>query len=111
MKKNLALTVSALLVLVSAQAQDGQFVDRSKQPSVIQKKPEVTTGEVLKPRASGVVFMMSERGLEVFSPVAGRELGQGEKVLTQNIKNTAPASNPFEDKKPYGGIALLGVEF
>jgi hypothetical protein len=108
----------ALFVFVSVAgsvlAQEGQFQATQKKVDVIQKRPAVAAGEKLQPKGSGVVFMMSEKGLEVLNPLAPKELGRGEKNLTPNIRSTGPAHTPDlaqEDKRPYGGIVLVGLDF
>ena len=107
-----ALFLAMALGVSSAFAQDGRFESSPNKPKeIMQKKPAAVAGEKIQPKATGLVVMMSEHGLQVFNPLAPAELGDGRKQVTQNIKNTGPASNPDEDKRPFGGIILVGLEF
>ncbi|MDX6767479.1 MAG: hypothetical protein SFU85_11900 [Candidatus Methylacidiphilales bacterium] len=70
-------------------------------------KPEELRGA----KGSGVVVMMSQRGLEVISPFAPRSAGLGQKTLTPNIARDGRIGDEAHDRKPFGGIALVGFEF
>lgn len=103
-----------VLVANTAYAQDKEFKATTTKPSIIQKRPVVAAGDKIQPKATGVVIMMSERGLEVINPLAPAEMGRGEKFVTKNIKATTGDNNSeltSEDKRPYGGIILVGLEF
>lgn len=60
---------------------------------------------------SSVVVMMSENGLEIFSPGADPKLGNGEKLLAEPIEQGRQVGDRHFDDKPYGGIRLLGWFF
>jgi hypothetical protein len=113
MKRTLIFTM--FLGLASAFAQDGRFEAAPGKPKeIIQKKPVAAASEKIQPKGSGVVFMMSAHGLQVFNPLAPAELGDGRRNVTQNIKSTGPAHTPVaadEYRRPFGGIVLVGVEF
>ena len=69
-------------------------------------------GKIIQPsQHSSVVVMMSEHGLEVFSPGATAELGQGEKLLTQPVEHEQRIGEGINDKKSHGGIRLIGWFF
>lgn len=101
--------------LSAAFAQDNTFkATTTRKPAVLETKQGVAAGEKLQPKATGVVIMMSERGLEVLNPLAPAELGKGEKQVTKNIKVTSGDNNTeltSEDKRTYGGIILIGLDF
>ena len=109
--KNL-LTLACVLSLLAAPVWAQNFQSSKTQSGVkVQKSGEpAKTGEALPPRASGVVIMMSEHGLQVINPLAPKELGTGKKMVTESyVVNPTPAG--FDDPKPYGGINIIGVEF
>lgn len=64
-----------------------------------------------KPQGTGVIYMMSEHGLQVINPAAPASLGKGEKTLTQNIAREGRLGDENEDRKPFGGIVLVGLSF
>lgn len=101
-------------MLNTAFAQDKEFRATTTKQSIIQKRPVAAAGEKIQIKATGVVIMMSERGLEVINPLAPSEMGRGEKFVTKNIKVSTGDNNTEltnEDKRPYGGIILVGLEF
>jgi hypothetical protein len=67
--------------------------------------------EVEPSQHSSVVVMMSENGLEIFSPGADPELGIGEKLLTEPIEHDRRVGDGTYDTKPHGGIRLFGWFF
>ncbi len=96
---------------MAAGAQASDFSAPSKKISILKQAPEARQGENLKPKASGVIVMMSEHGLQVFSPMAPMSLGIGQKILTQSATLDTRAANPLDDTKPFGGMSLIGFEF
>ena len=102
--------ISGMLCISAVQAQ--QFESGSqKRPSAIQEK-ETRGGKVVEPsQHSTVVVMMSENGLEVLSPGAPKELGIGEKVVSETIEHEQQVGNSTYDSKPFGGIRLFGWFF
>jgi hypothetical protein len=104
------LTISLLATPIWAQ---NEFQSTTQTPSQqLQKNTEEHSkaGQPLPPKASGVVIMMSERGLQVINPLAPKELGTGKKVVTQSyVVNPTPGS--YEDPKPFGGINIIGFDF
>jgi len=102
-----ALALWVLPVLACAQ----EFQDRRDRESAI-VAPEGEEGVVRKPsQHSSVVVMMSENGLEIFSPGAEKDLGLGEKVLTEPIEHDRRMGDGHYDRKPHGGIRLFGWFF
>ena len=98
-------------MLTAALGQAADF-SVSSQKLLLQKRiPETRAGENLKPKASGVVIMMSDKGLQVISPFAPAELGLGQKTLTRTASLDTRAGNSKDDVKPFGGISLIGFEF
>lgn len=96
---------------MAAGAQASDFNAPSKKIPMLKQVPEARHEEVLKPRASGVIIMMSEHGLQVFSPLAPMNLGIGEKILTRSASLDPRPANPLDDTKPFGGMSLIGFEF
>ena len=98
-------------ILMAAFSQAAEF-SAPGQKIILQKRaPEYRTGENFRPRASGVVIMMSDKGLQVISPFAPASLGVGQKVLTQTASLDTRAGNSKDDVKAFGGITLIGFEF
>ncbi|MEO0453741.1 MAG: hypothetical protein AAFY98_06345 [Verrucomicrobiota bacterium] len=60
---------------------------------------------------STVHIMISEHGLEVLNPLAGDELGIGEKVVSEAIEQEGRIGDGHRDRKQYGGIRLFGWTF
>ena len=106
---SLALVLLALspLGLLAQNSPDfsapGQREVREIQPG----KPDDLKG--IKP--SGVIVMMSENGLQVISPFAPASMGIGKKTLTQNVAREGRIGDETHDRKPFGGIQLIGFEF
>jgi len=102
------------LGLSGALAQDNTFKATTAKPANLTTRHGVAAGEKLQPKATGVIIMMSEKGLEVLNPLAPAQLGKGEKQVTKNIKVTSGDNNTeltSEDKRTYGGIILIGLDF
>lgn len=93
-----------------AQQSDGQFAAPGGSREIREVRP-AAPGEVLPPRTHGVVVMMSERGLEVISPLAPGSLGRGEKVLTRTISAESGVRQDTVADPPFGGIQLFGWIF
>jgi hypothetical protein len=80
------------------------------QPGNVLNKPD-PNAPYPKPKGTGVIYMMSEHGLQVINPAAPAHLGKGEKTLTQNIAREGRQGDENEDRKPFGGIVLVGLSF
>ena len=103
---------SAICLMLATMLVQGADFSAPSQKSMLQKRTSgVRTEDNLKPRASGVVVMMSDKGLQVISPFAPAELGIGQKTLTQTVSLDTRAGNSKDDVKPFGGISLFGFEF
>jgi hypothetical protein len=106
----LALVLLATAPLAS-QAQNASDFSAPGQPREVRElrpgKPEELRGA----KASGVIVMMSENGLQVISPFAPASMGLGKKTLTQNIAREGRIGDENHDRKPFGGIQLIGFEF
>ncbi|MDR1190461.1 MAG: hypothetical protein LBK60_02205 [Verrucomicrobiales bacterium] len=112
MKTRLMLFVALLpLTVMSLRAQDFQTTQKPAGPTPAKSSTErPAPGEPLPPRATGVVIMMSERGLQVINPLAPKDAGDGRKNVTaSHVLNPAPAAQ--EDPKPCGGVNIIGWEF
>ncbi len=58
----------------------------------------------------GAGKIVAARGPEAFSPFAPKDAGSAEAVVTQPIQSRGQAA-PNDDRKPYGGITLIGWDF
>lgn len=99
----LILTVSSLRAENEAELR-APIVKKS-QPSISKKSEDIS-----KPKATGVIFMISERGLEVISPSASYDLGVGQTTLTMPFLHEEKL-NEEEERKQFGGIKLFGWLF
>jgi hypothetical protein len=105
----LALAVSLLAAPVWAQDYQSSNNKSSTSGSKVQQGTEQPkAGQPLPPKATGVVVMMSEHGLQVINPLAPKALGDGRKLVTQSYV-VNPVST--DDPKPYGGINIIGFDF
>lgn len=65
----------------------------------------------LKPRPTGVIYIMSSAGLQVINPLAPASVGQAEAVVATSTSHNPRQADAVEDHKPFGGIHLFGWEF
>lgn len=111
MNKILILALLAASATLTVQAQDSSGFSAPGQGRDVRElrpgKPEELRGI----KGSGVVVMMSEKGLQVISPFAPASLGVGQKTLTRNISSEGRIGDEYHDRKPFGGIVLAGFEF
>lgn len=78
----------------------------------IEEQKGQTPENQLRPQPTGVIYMMSKKGLEVINPLAPKSMGKGETVLTEENRtydSTHQTAN--KDKKSFGGIRLFGWAF
>jgi hypothetical protein len=98
-------------VAQTSHAQQEFAADGTPKSSAMEQQ-ETRDGKVVRPsQHSSVVVMMSENGLEIFSPGARPELGKGEKLVTEAIEHDRRIGDGTYDTKPYGGIRLVGWFF
>ncbi len=97
---------------LSAQ-QEFRATDSKKRPDVIAEPDSSTPKDRVRPPSSqtSVVVMMSEKGLEIFSPLAPSEWGVGEKTLSEPVEHEGKVGDSNTDRKPHGGIRLVGWFF
>ena len=65
-------------------------------------------------RPAGIAYGVSHDGLILFSPLAPKSYGMGEKYLTSNFYPPAahlPSTENHEDQREFGGLKLFGIEF
>jgi len=109
----ITITLAAMLSVASlgyAQQEFEAAAEDKKSSDIDQKKTK--NGKVVRPsQHSSVVVMMSEHGLEIFSPGASVELGLGEKLVTEPIEHEQRIGEGIYDKKSHGGIRLIGWFF
>ena len=111
MKTRLVLALALSLLAAPVWAQDYQSSNKTSSSSgskVQQGNEQNKPGQTLPPKATGVIVMMSEHGLQVINPLAPKTLGDGRKMVTQSY-----VINPVstDDPKPYGGINIIGFDF
>ncbi len=116
MKTNLTIVVIAgmltLAMAHSSQAQQGFESSAGDKKSSTIDQQKTKDGKMYRPsQHTSVVVMMSEHGLEIFSPGARAELGQGEKLVTEPVEHERKIGDAVSDKKSYGGIRLIGWFF
>jgi len=104
----LALAISLLAAPVWAQDYQSSNKQSSNSSKLQQGNEQSKPGQTLPPKATGVVVMMSEHGLQVINPLAPKALGDGRKMVTQSYV-VNPVST--DDPKPYGGINIIGFDF
>ena len=111
MKQFLATLILATSATLTLQAQDSAGFSAPSQPRDVRElhpgKPEDLQGI----KGTGIIVMMSEHGLEVINPFAPASLGIGRKTLTQNIAQEGRIGDENHDRKPFGGIKLIGFDF
>ena len=104
------MLVCSLLAATPLLAQNFQATQRTAATPERKTAEQSVPGKPLPPKATGVVMMMSEHGLQVINPLASKEIGSDRKnVAPSYVLNPAPANQ--EDPKPFGGINLFGWEF
>jgi hypothetical protein len=102
--------VVALALPALAQESGGSFTAPGTSRELREVRP-TPPEKVLRPKTHGVIVMMSEQGLQVISPLAPKELGIGQKVLSPNIAQEGRIGDEKSDRKPFGGIQLIGWVF
>jgi hypothetical protein len=111
MKTRLVFPLAIALLAAPVWAQDFQSSRQSSGSQAQKNTGQAKPGQPLPPKASGVIIMMSEQGLQVINPLAPKELGVGKKLLTQGYTANPTQAGLNEDPKPFGGINIIGFEF
>jgi len=111
MTKQLTVLLLVAMLPLGLWAQDGSFNAPQTGHVVTVKKGEAEAAERLRPRSTGVVIMMSEKGLQVISPLAPASAGSGVQNLTAGHALEKRQASAVEDPKPYGGVILYGWVF
>lgn len=76
----------------------------------IEEQKGQTPQNQLRPYPTGVIYMMSKKGLEVINPAAPKSMGMGQTVLAQPPSHTTQ-QEAVNNKKSFGGIRLFGWAF
>ncbi|MEM1157735.1 MAG: hypothetical protein AAF649_02085 [Verrucomicrobiota bacterium] len=107
------VAIILLMSMISSSYAQQQFEatqDERSSSAIDQEKTR--DGKIVQPsQHSSVLVMMSENGLEVFSPGADSKLGVGEKIVTEPVEHEQRVGEEINDKKSYGGIRLFGWFF
>ena len=107
-----AILVAGLCVIGSAVAVPAQNFDATTGSEPVRPGTVRTPDEVrLKPRPTGVIYIMSSAGLQVINPLAPESVGRAESVVAASTSVTTRQADAVEDHKPFGGIHLFGWEF
>lgn len=111
MKSTLAVVALAICTPWLLQAQStGGFSAPGQDREVRELRPG-KPDDLKQIKPSGVIVMMSQHGLQVFNPLAPASLGTGKKNVTANIAQDGRIGDEAHDRKPFGGLILIGFDF